>query len=345
MDRREFIVSAGQTVALSALAPLGRSDLRIMTVRGEIPAAELGLCLSHEHLFSTFGNEASEHPVYEEKRLFEIVIPYIKYLKSLGMSAVADCTANYFGRAPRLLNYISEQADVHILTNTGYYGAAKDRYIPEHAYQESSRQIADRWIREFKAGIGDTGIRPGFMKIGVDEGPLSAIDRKIIEAAALTHMETGLTIAVHTSNNPEAAEQQIAILHKYGISPSAWIWVHAQNVENIAPLLQAAEKGAWISLDGLQMPYFWEGKKLGEVRVYRQLEHLLALRKAGYLRQILLSHDGNSFPRNNEALRPFDTLFNTFIPMMKIAGISEDEIRTITVDNPARAFGIAVRRK
>ncbi len=77
---------------------------------------------------------------------------------------------------------------MNIITNTGYYGAAGDKYIPKHAYSESAEELASRWINEWKNGIGSTGIKPGFIKIGVDDGPLSDIDKKLVEAAALTHL-------------------------------------------------------------------------------------------------------------------------------------------------------------
>ena len=43
-------------------------------------------------------------------------------------------------------------------------------------------------------------------KIGVDAGPLSDIDRKLVEAGALCHLATGLTLAIHTGNGVAALE-------------------------------------------------------------------------------------------------------------------------------------------
>ena len=55
-----------------------------------------------------------------------------------------------------------------MITNTGYYGAAGDKYVPQHAYEETVDQLADRWTGEWEDGIEGTGIRPGFIKGGVD---------------------------------------------------------------------------------------------------------------------------------------------------------------------------------
>lgn len=87
---------------------------------------------------------------------------------------------------------LSEATGLNIITATGYYGAANDRFVPSHAYKETAEELASRWIEEFERGIEGTGIKPGIIKIGVDAGPLSEIDAKLVQAAALTHLKTGL---------------------------------------------------------------------------------------------------------------------------------------------------------
>jgi predicted metal-dependent phosphotriesterase family hydrolase len=63
--------------------------------------------------------------------------------------------------------------------------------------------ILTTWLGEWTNGIDKTGIRPGFIKLAVDGGGLSKIDRKLIRAAAQTHLSSGLAIAVHTGENVE----------------------------------------------------------------------------------------------------------------------------------------------
>ena len=117
--------------------------------------------------------------------------------------------AAYIGRDAWLLQRLSRAAGINVVTTTGYYGAAKDKFVPAHAYRESPEQLAARWTREFVNGIDGTNIKPGIIKIGVDSGPLSAIDAKIVRAAALTHLLTGLTICSHTGDGTAAFEQPI----------------------------------------------------------------------------------------------------------------------------------------
>src|SRR5207302_7308011 len=99
-------------------------------------------------------------------------------------------TPAFIGRDPRVLAELSRRTGIHVLTNTGYYGAANDKFVPPHAFAESAEVLAARWIAEWHDGIDGTGVRPGFVKIGVDpaagEPPrLSGIDAKLGRAAAL----------------------------------------------------------------------------------------------------------------------------------------------------------------
>ena len=303
-----------------------------MTVRGPIMPEAVGVMLPHEHLMSTFGAEPSLHPRYDEADLLQAVLPRLRTLKGLGAQTVADATAAYFGRDPALLRRLSEASGLHLLTNTGYYGAADDRYVPAHAYEESADELAARWLDEWRHGIGETDVRPGFIKIGVDAGPLSDVDAKLVRAAARLHLASGLTVAVHTGDNAEAVREQLAVLEEEGVAPTAWIWVHAHKVARAEDLLPAAEAGAWIELDGLSAE-----------AVPHHLALVQAMKEEGFLGQVLLSHDGNSYRGGGKPPRPYDALFTHFLPALAETGFTNVEMRTLTVENPARAFTVRVR--
>ena len=64
---------------------------------------------------------------------------------------------------------------------------------------------------------------PGFMKIGVDSGPLSEIDKKLVRAAARSHLETGSSLAVHTGPGIPALEE-LTLLAEEGVHGGTWIW-------------------------------------------------------------------------------------------------------------------------
>ena len=314
-----------------------------MSVLGPLDSSQLGTCLPHEHVISRFGEEPEAHPSYDYAHATSEIVPYLKYMKTLGCDSIMCCTAKYFGRDVKLLKMVSESSGMHIIANTGIYGAAKDRYVPKHAFGASASEIAKDWIREFEEGIDDTGVRPGFMKIGIDNGELSDIDAKLVRAGAITHRATGLTIQVHTGDNVGAVKKQLNILHEEGVSPNAWIWIHAHNVKDGNDLLTIAEKGAWISLDALRTVNYYEARSSVKTTVNRHLELLQLLKKHDYLGQVLLSHDGSSYPQAGKSKRTFEVLFSTFIPMMKASGFSDEEIDQLIKKNPVNAFRIHKR--
>jgi predicted metal-dependent phosphotriesterase family hydrolase len=323
MLRREFL--AGM-----ALAPLTPGP-HIMTVTGAIRPNQLGMALPHEHLFSNFGADPEETPTYDRAKLLDTVVPYVLSVKKLGCQAIFDGTAAWFGRDPLLLRDISTNTGVRIITNTGIYAAANDRYVPEFVRGESADQIATRWIKEWREGIGTTLIRPGFIKLGVDAGLLSDVDRKLVTAAARTHRQTGLPIAVHTGDNIAGAFDQLALLREEQVKPSAWIWIHANHVKETRALTEAAKQGGWISLDGIEPP-----------TIDRHVELVLAMREAQLLGRVLLSHDGNSFRCCDRPAKPYDALFHELLPRLK-KRLTDPEIRKLTIENPRDAFTIALR--
>lgn len=356
MNRKHFLRSTAAFALMTTSSGLvkgysnfkpessNKSSGAIQTVTGAIPAEKMGLALIHEHVLSIFTTDPQEPAQYDNSKALGEVVPYLKYIKSLGCDTVVECSAAYLGRNAALLEQISEQSGMQIIASTGIYGAADDRYVPEYAYEETAEQLASRWVEEFNQGIQGTDVKPGFLKSGVDGGSLSDIDAKLVRAAALTHSETGLLLQIHTANNPKAVDQQLDILKKEGVSPQAWAWVHAQSVPEPGPLIRAAKRGAWISLDGLRTPNFLNGKREGDSTLSHHFGLLSALKKAGLLNRVLLSHDGSSFPPKGVAKRPFDVLMNTFIPMMQAGGFTEAEINQLTRKNPAEAFAIEVRK-
>ncbi len=306
------------------------SGRRIETVSGAIDPAALGLTLMHEHVLVDFiGASQVSRSRYDADDVFKRALPHLRQVKALGGSTLVECTPAYLGRDPALLRRLADASGLQILTNTGYYGANQDRHLPPHAFAETAEQLAARWIREWERGIDDTGIKPALMKIGVDAGPLSTVDATLVRAAALTHRTTGLPIAAHTGDGV-AAFEELDLIEQAGVPLSAFIWVHAHGEKDTARLARAAARGAWVELDGI-----------GPKSVDRHVALVLAMRAAGHLDRVLVSHDAGWYhvgEPGGGTFRPFDTLFTSFVPGLTAAGLSDAEVRQLLVDNPRRAL-------
>jgi len=169
---------------------------KIMTVTGPIEPPDFGMVLPHEHIMVDFiGAEQVSPSRYDRQEVISTARVFLLEIVDQGFTGFVECTPAYIGRDATICRQLAEETGLYILTNTGYYGAANDRCVPPHAYTESARQLAQRWISESRLGINGTGVFPGFIKTGVDSGPLSEIDAKLVRAAVIAHRKSGLPIA------------------------------------------------------------------------------------------------------------------------------------------------------
>ena len=334
MTRRELLTG------MASLPVIGRGELAarqpsqraafVQTVTGPIPAAQLGLTLMHEHVLVDFiGADQVSPQRYDANQAFTSVLPHLLQARKNGCRTLVECTPAYLGRDVVLLRRLSEASDLHILTNTGLYGAAKDKHLPRYAFTESAEQLATRWTREFEHGIDGSSIKPAFMKIGVDEAPLSEVDRTLVRAAAITSRNTGLPIASHTGTGL-AAIAELEVLDEARVPASSFIWVHAQSERDPAFHTRAAKAGAWLEFDGIS-----------ETSVARHVELVAQMKAQGLLGRVLVSHDAGWYgvgePGGGQ-FRPFDTLFTKFIPALTAAGVTSGETNSLLVENPRQAL-------
>lgn len=326
-DRREFLATVAALAALPST--LAAQEGSVATVTGDVSVRDLGMVLMHEHVLVDFiGAEKVSRSRYDADEVVRVALPHLREAKELGCRTLVDCTPAFLGRNAALLQRLSRESGLLIIANTGYYGAAGDKHLPAHAFKESPRDLAQRWINEQRRGIDGTDILPGFMKIGVDSGPLSDVDRKIVEAAGLTHKATGMPIGAHTVDGV-AAHQELDLLESQGVPLDAFIWMHAHNEGDDGQLKRAAERGAWVEFDGI-----------GPDSVDRHVQLVKMMAEAGHLGRVLVSQDAGWYHVGEEgggSFRPYDTMFRRFVPAIREA-LNEAAVTQLLVTNPARAL-------
>ena len=309
----------------------------IMTVNGPISSDEFGITLMHEHVLVDFaGTDSINIRRWDLDIVTAHVLPYLSELKKYNCQAYVECTPSYLGKDPELLQRLSIASGMHILTNTGYYGAGNNRFVPPYAFTDTADELAKRWIAEWEDGIGTTGVKPGFIKIGVDAGPLSEMHQKLITAAAKAHLATGLVIMSHTGPSIPAFEQ-IAVLQKEGVSPEAFIWTHAQSDSDMETHVKAAKLGAWVALDGIS-----------DQNVDEYLRMIQNMKDNNLLHRVLISHDAGWYKpgeENGGTYRGHTALFEKLLPLLRKNQFSETEIQQLLSKNPALAFEVKIRKK
>ncbi|MFN8346174.1 MAG: phosphotriesterase [Spirosomataceae bacterium] len=307
-----------------------------MTINGAVRPKQMGKTLIHEHMLVDFiGADKIRFDRWNRDDVVKIVLPFLQEAEKQGVRTILDCTPAFLGRDVRLLQSLSLKSGLQILTNTGYYGAVNNKYLPAWAFSETAEQLANRWTAEFEKGIDGTQIRPGFIKIGVNPGPLSELHRKLIHAAGLTHLRTGLTICSHTGP-ATAAFEEIEELQHLGVHPSAFVWVHAQSESNKNFYTKAAQLGAWVSLDGMG----W-----GDWENYAMWLDLL--KSNHLLHRVLISHDAGWYkPGEADGAKfvGFTAIFEKLAPLLYQKRFSKTDFDRLLIHNPAEAFTIRVRK-
>lgn len=91
---------------------------------------------------------------------------------------------------------ISRATGVNIVAATGFYC---DRFLPDWVREMSVRDMAGYMLEE--VGRGSNGIRCGVMYIGCSY-PLTELEKKSLEAAAIIHKETGAILRIKRLLSP-----------------------------------------------------------------------------------------------------------------------------------------------
>ncbi|MCX7845174.1 MAG: aryldialkylphosphatase [Dictyoglomaceae bacterium] len=312
----------------------------IITVLGEIKPEDLGKTLVHEHVAVDFS--PAEEQIFITHELREDIVntmkPYLEQIKSLGFKTLIECTPKFVGRDVKGLKALSEITGINIITNTGFYAFGNYKHIPLNMRDYSPEDFAKIFIEEWKKGIEDTGIRPGFIKTSVNHGPLGELDKKIIIACAITHLETGLTIACHTGEKVCAIEVA-NIIEKEGVDPSALVIVHADAIEDFNAHLELLNRGFILEYDSI-----------GGRPIEYHVELLDKVIKRGFIDQILISHDAGWYTINEkdggkERIRAYTDVSLKLLPELYKKGYDESIEKILLIENPKRIFDVRVRRR
>jgi predicted metal-dependent phosphotriesterase family hydrolase len=305
-------------------------ELQVVTVRGPIPPESLGVTLSHDHVlidaFGLFGDSSYAWILDDEDVMADELARY----RAAGGGAIADPTNVGIGRQPEGLRRLSERTGVHIVMGAGWY---RERCYPPYVAEEMPDQLADRLVRELTEGVDGTGVRAGFIgEIGTERHSISPAQERVFRAAARAHRRTGCPILTHTTHFGELALEQLALLGEEGVDPRRVIVSHLGDRVGIHWWLPIARAGAFLSIDNLG---FTGGYAPLEVRA----DNVAAFVAEGLVDQVMLSNDICLLDQLARYGGPgYANVIDHFLPLLRERGVREEDINTMLVTNPARAF-------
>ncbi len=305
---------------------------KIQTVNGLIDPSAMGFTHSHEHvLWDYFKMIKSYDVIFDDEQVAQ---HEVQLFKDAGGGSLIDASSSGIGTNPESLRRISKNTGVNIVLGCGWY---REIVYEDAVFRQTSNQLAQRMVNEIHEGFAGTDVKPGFIgEIGTERGFISPAEERVFLAAAKASLETGVTILTHTTHFGELALEQIDLLEIAGVSPDRIIISHLGDREDTSSLLRIADRGVYCSIDNIG--YQGDGYPQDDVR----LNSARTLIDHGHLDRIVLGTDiGSRSALRSYGGRGFPWLLESFVPAMKSAGFTAQEIEAITVTNIARAMTIS----
>ena len=308
----------------------------VQTVPGPVEPEGLGFTLPHEHTACQLWQIPGRWDYWELTSDEEIVAPELERFREAGGTSLADLTLPGIGRDPARLGRLSERTGLLIIMGTGWYRGA---YYPPEARidRRSVDDLAEVMIREFHDGAEGTGVRPGIIgEIGTDKPWVSAQEERVFRAAGRAARATGMAVNTHAVLS-DVGLRQLAILLEERVDPSRVVIGHADSYPSLDYYLEVIERGANVEFDFIGMRF----SPVEEHSEPLTLRSILRLLERGHAERILLSHDlCHTMQLKAFGGNGYTYLADVFLPRLREAGVPDEAIRQMTVENPRRILTI-----
>lgn len=334
---------------------------QVLTVRGPVPACDIGRALMHEHLTTLVpGNYLSGGRSDDRMEMGERAT---RCLAEYGVRTVVNLSGRPGVGASELwpaLRELSERTGLHVVAGFAYY---TERWWPAGVADLSPDELTERFIDAAQsadgAGIDGTGIPAGiYGEVGTSFNVITEGEERSLRAVARAHRITGLPISTHSSLGTMSAEQ-IEILADEGADLEQVIIGHVDLKPEVNALEAMLRTGVTLAFDTFGKEYFdyvltdQENHEPGNVlkRVYHRpdsarLDALAALVAKGWQKQLVLSTDltGRETYLNEDTHGEYGYSYipERVLPALLQRGVSEAAIETILAENPRRL--LTVRR-
>ena|SRR5215471_10338635 len=302
---------------------------RVMTVTGPIEPAQLGITYAHEHLLGGPPDWSSDKLDLDFTMLsVEAAVKELEIFKFAGGQAIVEMSPSDYNRRPEQLRDLSMKTGVHIIMTTGLH---KDAYSHPFTSLATMDDLAKGFIRDIVDGVGETGVRAGVVKSATSLNTITAGEEKVLCAAALTHLATGVPISTHTQNGTMGVEQ-LAILKSLGVNLSRVAVGHVDRKLEHDYHKAMLDTGAYLIYDQISKEKY--------VRDSDRVALLIRLVAEGYRDQIMLSGDFGraSYWTANGGGPGLTYIVWRFVPWLISEGMSKEAVRAMLADNPARFF-------
>ena len=318
---------------------------RIQTVTGNATPDELGRTLMHEHLVIGYpGWEADTiRPGPTRAEMKARCIERIEEMKAEGITAMVDPCPSDLGRDVELMAEVAQQTGFQLICATGLY-KQQEGGVPYWHFRSQFGGVVDAmaelFIREIEDGVGETGIKPGIIKVATGQGTITDYERQILEAAAKASVATDTPITTHTDAGTMGDEQQ-RILSAHGVAPHRIVIGHSCGTSDTDYHRGIARGGSDLGFDRFGLDMLQPDTE--------RVAALLRLIEHGAGDRVVVSHDSvwcwRGMPIPDPAMREaMEATWNPLhftrriAPQLREGGATDAQIDALLVDNPRRYF-------
>ncbi len=315
----------------------GREPMpQVETLRGPVDTAQLGFTLMHEHVFVLSQGVPENFPsVWNEEEAITSAREKLSELADVGVHTIVDLTVMGLGRnIPRLRETVGDIA-VNVIVATGVYTYNE---LPQYFHNRDENTMADLFVLDIMEGIQGTDVKAAILKCATDEPGVTRGVEKVLRAVARAHRRTGVPISTHTHPATRRGLEQQEIFEEEGVDLSRVVIGHSGDSEDIAYLQELLKRGSFIGMDRFGIDIYLSTEK--------RVATIARLCELGYAGQMVLSHDANCyfdwFP-TEQLLQAvpnwhFRHISEDVLPALRAAGVSDEQIQQMTVENPRRVF-------
>lgn len=303
----------------------------VQSVAGPIDTADLGFTLMHEHVVERSPGVAENFPVSDPPVELAMAIDAVRAAQALGVRTIVDQTPSDM-RDLAMVQDVVRATGVQVLVATGLYFE-----VPRYFRSRSADHMAGLFVRDIEVGIMDTGVRAAFLKCAT-ETTVDADVEKVLVAASMAHRATGAPISTHTNASARGGLAQQDVFAREGVDLSRVLIGHCGDTDDLDYLRSVLDRGSYVGMDRFGLTQF--------LPTDRRVAAVARLCELGYAGQMILSHDHIPVfdwfePAVLRELVPdwrWTFIPDTVLPALRAAGVSDEQIETMTVDNPRRYF-------
>ena len=316
---------------------------QINTVKGAVDTEELGATLMHEHIFGLSPEIIWNWPDIPEgwdlERRAQEAAAKLDAVKAHGIDTVVDLTVIGLGRYVPAVQRVAELTSVNIVAATGVYTYDK---IPDYFGNRGPGslfggpdRLAEFFVRDIREGIGRTGVNAGMLKAATGKQGITPGVERVLRAVAQAHRETGIPITTHSESSVRNGLDQQKLLLEEGVDLSHVVIGHAGDSTDLAYLEELIGNGSYLGMDRFGIEFLSFEDRVATVA---------ALCARGHADRLVLGHDSYCFndrfePEVVKQRHPNYHLLHIpqdALPAFRAAGVTEEQLRLMLVDNPRR---------